>query len=232
MKLGSNARKDIRSRCEDADPQQLPDEPDPGAKFQKKRKRQSGVSRDGDIVSQPKQVTSLSDIADIFGSPDQHMQVQDTIKRLYAQGHNHSLLEVPEKAGLPLMSQVNADYFLKGLPGLRKCIEGEIICQQITRTRSRITIAHFYHAYTLAKDNPVIFLELTQQHHYPLRRTRMGSMMRQRVIDITFSEPESRQKASKKIDDWNRLGKPWWEFIKRFGCETLIIVPKELPDET
>jgi len=52
------------------------------------------------------------------------------------------------------------------------------------------------------------------------------------VIDITFSEPESRHKASKKIDAWNRLGKPWWEFIKRFGCETLIIVPKELPDET
>ena len=178
MKLRSDARKDIRSRCEDTDPQKLPDEPDPGAKFQKKRKRQSGVGR------QPEQVASLLRIANIFGSANQHRQVQETFKRLYAQGHNHSLLEVPEKAGLPSMSQVNADYFLKGLPGLRKCIQGEIICQQITRTSSRIAMAHFYHAYTLA------------------------------------------------IYDWNRLGKPWWEFIKRFGCETLIIVPKELPDET
>jgi hypothetical protein len=96
------------------------------------------------------------------------------------------------------MSQVNADYFLKGLPGLRKCIEGEIICQQITRTRSRIAMAHFYHAYTLAKDNPVMFLQLTQQRHHLARRSRMDSMVRQRVIDITFSEPESRHKASKK----------------------------------
>jgi hypothetical protein len=127
MKLRSNARKDIRRR-EDADPPKLPDEPDPGAKFQKKRKSRSSVSRDGGIVSQPEQVASLSRIANIFGSANQHRQVQKTIKRLYAQGHNHSLLEVPEKAGLPSMSQVNADYFLKGLPGLRKCIEGEIIC--------------------------------------------------------------------------------------------------------
>ena len=225
MKLRSDARKDIRSRCEDADPPKLPEQPDPGAKFQKKRKRQPSVSR------QPEQVASLSRIANIFGSANQHRQVRETFKRLYAQGHNHSLLEVPEKAGLPSMSQVNADYFLKGLPGLRKCIEGEIICQQITRTRSRIAMAHFYHAYTLAKDNPVMFLQLTQQRHHLTRRSRMDSMVRQRVIDITFSEPESRHKASKKIDDWNRLGKPCWEFIKRFGCETLIIVPKELPDE-
>jgi hypothetical protein len=31
----------------------------------------------------------LSRIANIFGSANQHRQVQETIKRLYAQGHNH-----------------------------------------------------------------------------------------------------------------------------------------------
>src|SRR6266516_1239236 len=76
MKLRSNARKDIRSRCEDIDPQKLPDKPDLGAKFKKKRKRQSSVSR------QPEQVASLLCIANIFGSANQHRQVQETFKRL------------------------------------------------------------------------------------------------------------------------------------------------------
>jgi len=67
-------------------------------------------------------------------------------------------LKVLKKAGLPSISQINADYYLKELPELRKYIKGEIICQQITRIRNKIAIAYFYHAYTLAKDNPNIFL--------------------------------------------------------------------------
>jgi hypothetical protein len=56
-------------------------------------------------------------------------------------------------------------------------------------------------------------------------------MVKQRFIDIVFSETAEKEAKCRKIENMNALGKPWSEFITRFGYETLIIVPKELTDE-
>jgi len=94
------------------------------------------------------------------------------------------------RTGFQLMSQVNPDYFLKGLPKLRESLETQIIGEQISRTRGRIELAQFYNDYILAQDNPDIFLEMTQQtrDHFvrSAKKSRKDSMVKQRFVDILF----------------------------------------------
>jgi hypothetical protein len=100
------------------------------------------------------------------------------------------------------MSELNSDYFLQVLPRLRKCIEGQVACEQVLRIKKRISLAHFYNAYALAQENPDTYLELTEEHFRgsgrslrPIKQSRKESMVKQRFIDVVFSEPAEKEQA-------------------------------------
>jgi len=102
----------------------------------------------------------------------------------------------------------------------------------------------------VAQNNPDAFLqhsakEIFRKGGYVVARTgRKSSIVKQRLIDILFSESpfftlvkgtadeeKVRESVNQRVEDWRRGGKPWLEIIKRFDYGILLFVPSELTDE-
>ena len=80
---------------------------------------------------------------------------------------------------------------------------------------------------------------------------RKDSLVKQRLVDILFSESirreygcavsdapicpakmqQARETVNQQVEDWRRNGKPWSELIKRFGYGILLLLPSEMTDE-
>jgi hypothetical protein len=76
------------------------------------------------------------------------------------------------------------------------------------------------------------------------RTGRKSSIIKQRFIDILFSESllfrlakgtadeeKTRQSANQTVEDWRRDSKPWSEIIRRFDYGILLFISSELIDE-
>jgi hypothetical protein len=149
------------------------------------------------------------------------------------------------------VSQItNVSHFLRLVLDLGLAIESSIFGEQNSRIKKRIALAHFYHAYALAQDNPEIFLSWCDD-----QRVKGGSMLpkggyksivQHRFADLIFPRAESHggmdsacpldsvddaKRRTAKIQMWRKSGKKWAAMIQRFGYGILLLLPPSLSDE-
>jgi len=146
--------------------------------------------------------------------------------------------------------KVGPGQFMRGLPLLRMRLERHFISEKMYRIRNRIDLADFRNAYMVAQNNPDTFLQHSAKEIFGkggcavARTGRKSSIVKQRLVDILFSESplfklakgtaneeEVRKSANQLVEDWRRGSKPWSEIIRRFGYGILLFVPSELTDE-
>lgn len=106
--------------------------------------------------------------------------------------------------------------FIRGLPLLRIRLARNFISEKIYRIRNRIDLTDFYNAYMVAQNNPNTFLqhsakEIFGKGRYVVARTgRKSSIVKQRLIDILFSEsPVFKPKAQPTRKKWERQPIKW-----------------------
>ena len=141
-------------------------------------------------------------------------------------------------------------YFLRLVVDLGLVIESSIFGEQNSRIKKRIALAHFYHAYTLAQDNPAIFLTWCDDQRVQcgslLPKGGNKSVVQRRFADLIFSRGETHgglpspgpsdssddvKRKTTKIQMWRKSGKKWAQIIQRFGCGILLLLPPSLSDE-
>jgi hypothetical protein len=82
----------------------------------------------------------------------------------------------------------------------------------------------------------------------PARKARIATSVQNRFVDLLFPETANtgeslttedkarwelqRKSAVQKIQNWRKCGKPWSMLIKRFGQGILLMLPKDISDET
>lgn len=168
-------------------------------------------------------------------------------------------LNVPEyQSALPniyqfssVLQTTDASHFLRLVLNLGMTIESNFFGEQNCRVKKRIALAHFYHAYTLAQNNPLVFLSWCddQQVHSGRLLPKGGrkSIVQQRFADLIFSQTvdhdgwspstaplergDDANRRNAKIQMWRKSGKKWAQFIQRFGYGILLLLPYSLSDE-
>lgn len=152
----------------------------------------------------------------------------------------------PEQKGEFLNTTQIADGtdFLRMLPGLAMAIECNNHQEIKYRVHKRIALAHFYHAYTLAQENPSTFLSWSDKQSFSERsviaKGGNKSIVLQRFADMVFPAssstnqagyPPKRGNRAARLQAWRKMGKPWAMLIKKFGYGILLLVPHSLTDE-
>ena len=177
-------------------------------------------------------------------------EMEETYSQLSEQAQNHILRNVPRESDFSTIFKMDPGQFLRGLPLLRMRLERHFISEKMFRIRNRIDLADFYNAYMVAQNNPDSFLQHSAKEIFGkgecvvARTGRKSSIVKQRLVDILFSESllfklakgtadeeKARQSANQMVEDWRRGGKPWSEIIRRFDYGILLFIPSELTDE-
>ncbi len=141
-------------------------------------------------------------------------------------------------------------HFMRLVVDLGLVIESSLFGEQMSRIRKRIALAHFYHAYTLAQDNPAVFLAWCDNQRVQcdsmLPKGGHKSVVQHRFAELTFSWAENHggipspssldrgddlKKRMTKIQTWRKSGKKWAQIIQRFGYGILLLLPYSLSDE-
>lgn len=91
-----------------------------------------------------------------IGNQDTRTQVAEFAAHLKAPEGQNALPNIYQFSNMSHITDVS--YFLRLVLDLGLAIESSIFGEQNSRIKKRIALAHFYHAYTLAQDNPEIFL--------------------------------------------------------------------------
>lgn len=205
---------------------------------------ESGV---GALSAKLKNNPKLAQNALQIGNQDVASWVKEFAEKVQAQGYRTSDKSMPEAYGFPDMIEINdgSDFILM-LPKLALAIECNIFGEQDHKIRKRIALAHFYHVYTLAQDNPQLFLswcDSQQMQRSMLPKGGYKSVVQHRFADLMFPQMEQRRSAIAanahdclktkigKIQTWRKNGKPWAKLIMRFGYGILLLMPPNLTDE-
>jgi hypothetical protein len=137
--------------------------------------------------------------------------------------------------------------FLRLLPKLALAIQCNVFGEQNHKIKKRIALAHFYHAYTLAQENPQKFLSWCDDKQMSRSMMHKGShksMVQRRFTDLVFP-PQSRGELARtgshekswlktridKVQMWRKSGKHWAKLILEFGYGILLLMPPSLTDE-
>ncbi|KAI1846153.1 hypothetical protein JX265_010531 [Neoarthrinium moseri] len=159
-------------------------------------------------------------------------------------------VQLPNAHQFSSLSQIaDASHFRGLILNLGVAIENSGFGEQYFRIRKRIALAHFYHTYTLAQDNPELFFVWCEgQPQWLASMLPKGgsrSAVQRRFADLIFAQPEKSslyhsnhlhhvddvKKRVSKIQMWRKLGKKWAQVIQRFGCGILLLLPSSLTDE-
>lgn len=103
-----------------------------------------------------------------------------------------SSIELPKLSHFPKVTKpADGHHFLQLVIDLGLTIEDSIFVEQNARIRKRIAMAHFYHAYTLAQENPKVFLSWCDHQGVPgysmLPKGGNKSIVQRRFADLIFS---------------------------------------------
>ena len=119
------------------------------------------------------------------------------------------------------------------VPTVARQIEESAACEQLFRIRNRLALAEFYRAYRAAQAQPDQFLQVVNQI-LPTLVTRAAAPNRtkrtevkNKFTDLVFNQSSgnrNRKKDSTRVNDWQTLGRPWFDMISRFGNGVLRIV--------
>jgi hypothetical protein len=183
-----------------------------------------------------------------IGNQETRTQVAEFAAQLKAPECKNALPNIYQFSSVSQITDVS--HFLRLVLDLGLAIESSIFGEQNSRIRKRIALAHFYHAYTLAQDNPEIFLSWCDD-----QRVQGGSMLpkggnksvvQHRFADLIFSRAEFQggipsarplnngdeaKRRTAKIQMWRKSGKRWAQIIQRFGYGILLLLPYSLSDE-
>ncbi|CAG9984964.1 unnamed protein product [Clonostachys byssicola] len=151
------------------------------------------------------------------------------------------------------LSQITSmSRFLQLVVDLGAAIEGSIFGEQTSRIRKRIALAHFYRAYSLAQDNPGVFLAWYDNQHFQKSgmlppKGGSKSIVQHRFADMIFQNTPQRdantalayapgqnddiKRRIAKIQMWRKSGRKWAYIIQRFGYGILLLLPPSLSDE-
>ncbi|KAI1826636.1 hypothetical protein F4861DRAFT_545643 [Xylaria intraflava] len=179
-----------------------------------------------------------------IGSPEMIAEAERFSGQLRDLPFPVSCHSMPEAYGFPTMSHVLHDgsAFLRMLPRLAIAIESNIFGEQSHRIKKRIAMAHFYHAYNLAQENPRTFLAWYDEHHASAKSMLPNgspkSIVQHRFVDLMFPRdpkksegPQWRKSKISKIQMWRKGGKHWAKLIMRFERGILLLIPSSVTDE-
>ncbi|KAL8738589.1 MAG: hypothetical protein Q9181_000640 [Wetmoreana brouardii] len=187
-----------------------------------------------------------------IGNPSVASWVSEFAEQLQKPGYRTSHKSMPEAYGFPAMTEISdGSQFVQMLPKLAVAIESNIFGEQDHRIRKRIALAHFYHVYTLAQENPQTFLSWCdgqQMQRSMLPKGGYKSVVQHRFADLMFPQKDQRRRRPSslggadasgdslktrigKIQTWRKSGKHWAKLIMRFGYGVLLLMPTCLTDE-
>ncbi|EPE28834.1 hypothetical protein GLAREA_09955 [Glarea lozoyensis ATCC 20868] len=183
-----------------------------------------------------------------IGNQEARTQVVEFEAQLRASQYQKTLPNMYQFSSVTQLTDMS--YFMRLVVDLGMVIESSIFGEQMSRIRKRIAFAHFYHAYTLAQNNPSVFLTWCDnqkvQFKSMLRKGGHKSVVQHRFAELVFSRPDNHGGASSpspsdtsddlkrrmtKIQTWRKSGKRWAQIIQRFGYGILLLLPYSLSDE-
>lgn len=180
----------------------------------------------------------LADVANAFGADE---SLQHALDNTSASPARIQMLRPPSSwipEGLPTSNTATPERFMEALPGLVREIDVGIVSQRLSGVWKRMMLAQFHCTYKLAQTHAHTFLQwthkLSKQRGVKLtpKHGRSESRVKARFIDIiSWQSGTTLAQAGNKVQDWQYDGKPWAEFIRRFGCGSLLLVPRQLTDE-
>jgi len=172
-----------------------------------------------------------------IGHSDRNGEMQQMIQELRGGMDQALALAQPcPDAAIPSSEQDLARLF-HVVPTVARQIEESTVCEQLSRMRNRLALAEFYRAYRAAQDQPAEFLRVAERilpspaapSTAPNRTKR--TEVKERFIDLVFDQSNgkrNRKKDSTRVNDWQTLGRPWFDMISRFGNGVLLLIPSEL----
>ncbi|KAL4864220.1 hypothetical protein BDV12DRAFT_201325 [Aspergillus spectabilis] len=202
------------------------------------------LSSSGGIMTDSKLASKLAQI----GSQETRAQVAEFASQLKTPECQNAF---PDSCQFSSMYRVtDVSQFVRVVLDLGLAIESSSFGEQNSRIRKRIALAHFYNAYTMAQNNPDMFLSWceNQQVHGGSMPPRGGnrSVVQHRFADLIFSQngdhlaipsahtidsAENTKRRIAKIQMWRKTGKKWAQIIQRFGYGILLLLPASLSDE-
>ncbi|KAK3329971.1 hypothetical protein B0H66DRAFT_527339 [Apodospora peruviana] len=179
----------------------------------------------------------------LIGNEEARIQVAEFTAQLNSREPQNTLPNAHRFSKVSRITEKSA--FMRLLLNLGLAIESGVFGEQNSRLRKRIALAHFYHAYTLAQDNPELFLSW-----YDDQRGGGDSMLLKggirSVVQYLFAElgaevplvaprpfdkaDDAKMEDCKGTDveeDWQEMG----AVMQRFGCVILLLLPSSLSDE-
>ncbi|KAI0124101.1 hypothetical protein BJ170DRAFT_712013 [Xylariales sp. AK1849] len=177
-----------------------------------------------------------------IGKPEMIAEAEEFVAQLQDPKYRGASQSLPEPYSFPGMSHIrDGSGFLRMLPKLALAIECNIFGEQNHKIKKRIAMAHFYHAYTLAQENPRTFLSWCDEHQISKSMLPKGnhkSMVQHRFADLMFPPDQKkyegvdwRKTRISKIQVWRKSGKHWAKLIIRFGHGILLLIPPSVTDE-
>ncbi|KAH6659145.1 hypothetical protein BKA67DRAFT_685727 [Truncatella angustata] len=177
-----------------------------------------------------------------IGKPEIVAEAEEFAMQLQDPKYRGASQSLPEPYSFPGMSHIrDGSGFLRMLPKLALAIECNIFGEQNHKIKKRIAMAHFYHAYTLAQENPQTFLSWCDEHQISKSMLPKGnhkSMVQHRFADLMFPPDQKKYEGAdwrktriSKIQVWRKSGKHWAKLIMRFGHGILLLIPPSVTDE-
>lgn len=207
------------------------------------RRKQVGPSFGG-LHIDPKLAQKYLEI----GNQETRMQVADFVAQLKAPDSQNALPDMYQFSSASQITDVS--HFLQSVLDLGMAIESSIFGEQNSRIKKRTALAHFYHSYTLAQENPKIFLSWCNDQHVQgrsmLPKGGNKSVVQHRFAELIFSRADNlggitphcpldngdeAKRRIAKIQMWRKCGKKWAQMIQRFGYGILLLLPSNLSDE-
>lgn len=165
----------------------------------------------GELPARLKSKPKLAQKALQIGNPDVVSWVQEFAVQLEDQRYRTLYKSMPEAYGFPTVTEIkDGSNFVQMLPKLALVIECNVFGEQDHKIRKRIALAHFYHVYTLAQDNPQMFLSWCdgqQNQKSMLPKGGYKSAVQRRFADLMFPQTEHRRRSAIAADanDWLKI---------------------------
>lgn len=167
-------------------------------------------------------------------------EMQQVIYELHEEGSRANLPTGQVLNNSTISREIEPLHLFQAIPAVALRIEESAASEKLSRIRNRLALAEFYRAYREAQEQPVIFLDVVSQilpapisPAAPSNRTKR-SEVKNRFVDLVFNDSNgtrNRKKDSTRVNDWQRLGRPWYDMISRYGNRILLLVPRELTND-
>ena len=203
------------------------------------RKRKAAGTNSSKIA-QRSEDDPIHSMARRIGHADRVGEMQQIIYELQNGADQPLVLAEPDLDAGVVLCEADPARLFRVVPTVARQIEESAACEQLSRIRNRLALAEFYRAYRASQAHPDQFLQVVNQilptsaarSAIPNRTKR--AEVKNRFIDLVFNQSSgkrNRKKDSTRVNDWQTLGRPWFDMISRFGNGVLLLIPAELTND-